>query len=154
MAQEQSEASRYESKYGGGFITPNNFIVEMICERIALKDKLGALPVKFWSLPKWKKIYMMQLLQANSLLKLYSPQAIIAGLRKHKTVYSLRAQWLDDTFKEEQEKIDKLAAAIKEKNELKQAQPFPAEEAKLVIEQPREAFSNNKSIKSKLKDLD
>ncbi len=122
----------------------------MICERIALKDKLGALPVKFWNLPKWKKIYMQQLLTANSLLKMYSPQAIIAGLRKHPKAYSLRAQWLDDTFKEEQEKIDKLEAAMKE-NEKKNVEQ---EEVKLVIEQPREAFSNNKSIKSKLKDLD
>lgn len=152
MANTQTEASRYMSKYGGNNITPANYIVEMICERLALKDKLGALPMKFWALPKWKKTYMMQLLTANSLLKLYSPQAIIAGLRKHPKVYSLRAAWLDDTFKEEQEKVDKMAAQMEE---ISQRETLPAkEQAQPVIEKPRESFSNNKSVISKLRDLD
>lgn len=156
MPENQSEACRYQSRYGGGFITPNNYIVEEVCQRIALKDKLGSLPIKFWSLPKWKKIYMQQLLIVNGLLKLYKPAAIIAGLRRHPKVYSLRAAWLDDTFKEEQEKIDKQEKMDRERE---------AEKALLPVEQslpaqtepagpPREAFSPNKSIKAKLKDLD
>jgi hypothetical protein len=148
MSAKQTDSSKYLSKYGGNYITANNYIVEMICERIAAKDKLGALPVKFWNSPKWKKVYFQQLLIVNGLLKMYAPQAIIAGLKKHPNVYSLRAQWLDDTFKEEQEKLDKFKEKIEEKP------PVQIEEPKLVIEKPRESFSEKKSIRSKLRDLD
>lgn len=150
MAENQSEASCFPSRYGGNNVTPANYIVEVICERIALKDKLGALPMKFWALPKWKKIYMMQLLAANSLLKMYSPRAILAGLKKHPKCYSLRAQWLDDSFKEEQEKLDKLQVVVEE------ALPAQTEPEVVVTgsDKPREAFSHQKSIKAKLRDLD
>lgn len=154
MPENQTESCRYESSYGGGYITPANYIVERICERIALKDKVGALPFKFWSLAKWKKIYMQQLLLANSLLKMYEPQVILAGLKKHPKVYSLRAEWLDDTFKEEKEKLEKQRKALAEQQvvikENAPVEALPAQEPTA----PREAFTPNKSIKAKLRDLD
>ncbi len=153
MPEIQSNASRYQSRYGGGFITPNNYIVELICERIALKEKLGALPVKFWSLPKWKKIYMQQLLIATSLLKMYDPQAVITGLKKHPKVWSLRAPWLDDTFKEEQESLNKQKELIKQR-EVEKEPTREALPAQTEPEAPRESFSPQKSIKAKLRDLD
>lgn len=149
MAEEQTEASRYQSKYGGGFITPQAYIVEMICERMAQKNKT-TLPVKFWNTPKWKKIFLTQLLAATSLLKIYSAPAIIAGLKRSYQTYSLHAKWLDDIFKEEQTKLD-----IIEVKKKMTPQPLPAEQpAEPIVEKPRESFTNTQSTIKKLRDLD
>jgi hypothetical protein len=151
MAEHQTQASCFQSRFGGGNITPANYIVEIICERLALKEGLSSLPFKFWSTTKWKKVYMQQLLIATGLLKMYSPTAIIAGLKRNPKCYSLRATWLDDCFKEEQEKYENKRKSIEQsvivaQNE-EEKEPEPVLDSK-----PRESFAPRKSIKSKLRD--
>ena len=146
MAEELSEASRYQSNYGGNYTTAGNYIAELVCERLAAKDKV-TLPVKFWNTDKWKKIYLMQLLAATSLLKMYEPVAILNALKKNWKCYSLKAKWLDDDFKLEQSKLD----VMKKRDE----GCFSAELERVdTQERPREAFINQTSVKSKLRDLD
>ena len=62
MARNYSEDSRYESRYGGGWVAPHQILAEVMCERIAAKEKTS-LPAKFWDLPRWKKHFLMQKLQ-------------------------------------------------------------------------------------------
>lgn len=145
MAKEKSDTSKYESRYGGGFVSGGQYIAEIMCERIAKKDGRG-LPVKFWNLPTWKKIFMQQLLASNGLLKLYHSQAILSALRKDTKAYSLRAPWLDDIIKEEQMKLDAIP--------IKSPDKVVVEPIMDKQEKPRDSFSNKQSTLKKLRELD
>lgn len=147
MAKLRTDDSRYESKYGGGYVSPAQYIAEMVCERIAKKNKKD-LPIKFWSTAAWKRSFLTNVLAANSLLKLYQPKAIIAALRKAYNVYSLRAPWLDDLFKEEQEKLDNLKTVEDTPS------PSPADVVVSTEEKPRESFTTKESPLKKLRGLD
>lgn len=147
MAKVQSDESRYESRYGGGFITPAQYIAEVMCERVAKKNKKD-LPIKFWNLPAHKRNFMVTILAANALLKLYHPKAIIAALRKSPTVYSLRAPWLDAIIQEEQEKLDKFVEEVSTT-----PSPSPAKDID-TSEKPRESFVSQQSTLNKLRGLD
>jgi hypothetical protein len=72
------------------------------------------LPQKFWNLPKWSKTFKLQVFAVNSLLKLYSKEAIIAAFNRLKNAYSLNCPILDTILKEEQRKIDIKAELPKE----------------------------------------
>ena len=148
MPQNKTDNSRYESKYGGNFVSPAQFISEMMCERLAKKQK-SDLPFKFWSTPKWKRAFMTNILAANGLLKIYSARAIITALNKSFNVYSLRAPWLDDVIKQEQEKIDSYVEKIEEAPTPSPAQPVN------TTEKPRDNFIQNKNnTLNKLRALD
>lgn len=108
------------------------------------------LPVKFWNNPTWAKVYKIQLLKANSLLKLYSVNAIIAALKRVPKAYSLHGKWLDIYFEEEQRKIDN--AKEKQEIETEEAEEVK-EEIKEVVAETRPQFIEKKNIINKLKDL-
>lgn len=148
MAQERSETNSYQSRYGGGWITSAQYIAEVMCERLAKKDKKD-LPVKFWNTPTWKRAFLQQVLAANTVLKLFKPQAILAALRREWKAFSLRAAWLTPVFQEEQSKLENQQQAIEEKETVKV-------EATVVKtdEKPRPTFYQKKSVLNKLRDLD
>lgn len=118
--------------------------------RIARKDNTE-LPQKFWEKDKWKRLFLLQIRHANSLLKLYSYEAIVKALRtpQGKKLYSLGAQWLDPLIKSEQEKIDIRLAAMAEQTP-KEVEQLPT----ATDEKPREAFVRKPSPLSKLRGLD
>ena len=93
MPKELTEKSCYESAYGGGAISPAQYLTEVICARISKRDN-KELPVKFWNNPIWAKVFKQQIAAANSLLKKYLMKSIMDALAKEKTAYSLRAPWL------------------------------------------------------------
>lgn len=98
----------YDSKYGGGQITAEQFLVEFICSRQAAKSK-KQLGYKFWTSPEWKKEYRKQILFANQLTKVYSVKAILAALNSDscKWVTTLGAKkQLDSVIAAEQQKLD------------------------------------------------
>jgi len=138
----------YTSKYTDRKLTAAQKIAEVICEKQALK-KAEPLFFRFWNSPKWEKEFKTQLFFANSLLKLYSPQAILTGLKDKRaySVHSLGASFiLDEIFKEEQEKLDKAEEAFKKAP--------PPEEKKVVVEKPRPKFNQKeKNLFSKLEGL-
>lgn len=140
--------STYSSKYTDRKVTAAQRIAEIMCENLARKEHT-ALPFKFWNTPKWEKHYKVQLLAANSLLKLYCAEAIFCGLRDKRAsnIYSLHAPFLlDELFTGEQKRIDREAVEIKN---------APTPEVKVVTtEKPRQTFIGKKSILSKLKGLD
>jgi len=68
MANERSEKSCFQSKFGGGWISSGQFLAEIMCERFALSQK-ERLSHKFWSDPYWLKKFKLQLKGANELLK-------------------------------------------------------------------------------------
>lgn len=90
MAQEKSKKSGYSSKYGGGYISPAQFLAEMMCERLATKNK-QKLPNRFWEDAFWAKTFKKQIMDANKLLKDHDIHHILKALDsfKCKFVYSL-----------------------------------------------------------------
>ena len=97
----------YKSKYDQNItITPAQYIVEIICERIAKKHQKG-LPYRFWEDENWAKIFKLQIILANRYLKQYTPETIIRGLnsKRAKNVFSLGAKFiLDSVFQDESKK--------------------------------------------------
>ncbi len=98
-------SNQYQSKYTDKKVGPAQHLAEFMCIRIADKER-KTLTYKFWNLPFWKPVFLNQLRAAQSLLKLYTPEAIMAALRVKKNIISLRAAWMDPFYQAEQNKLD------------------------------------------------
>lgn len=98
---------KYHSKYTDKLITSAQYLAEIMCERLAKKEK-KELCLQFWNTDYWILPFKNQLRFANQLLKIYSCEAIINALNtfQGKRIYSLTAKWLDPIIKDEQLKID------------------------------------------------
>jgi len=100
-------SNEFASKYTDKKIGASQWIAEFVCERLAFKQK-KQLVYRFWNTQEWKAVFLNQMRAAQSLLKLYTVQAIMNVLSQNKNVYSLRAPWLDAQFQVEQLKLDAL----------------------------------------------
>lgn len=150
MAAKPSNKSKYESQYGGGWISAGQWLAELMCQRQANMNKKGQLPNKFWSRPEWERAYKTQLLLANGLIKAYSAKAVGCALRRKegKKVFSLGAKWLDPVVAEEQRRIEQEEALAAE------AVPLPALPAKdAPLPNSRPPVVLKKSMLSKLKGI-
>ena len=144
MANKQTAASPFKSMYGGGFISAQQLLAEIICSRQA-RSKGKDLPDKFWNLPEWERGYLIQIRLALGLLKLYSAETILKVLRgpDGRTAYSLNAKWLDGPFKTEKAKLEK-----QKQTETKRDKPTVA-----PTQTTTEQFVGEESEMSKLRDL-
>lgn len=118
MPTNASKESNFVSKYGGNFVSPAQFLSEMMCERQAFREN-EELVNKFWTQPRWKREFKKQILGANALLKLYDIKVIIKVLMAKPSVFSLHAKWLDPFFQQEA----LLSQREKEHKEIKQDNP-------------------------------
>lgn len=89
MAKEFTEKSRFKSKYTDGYVAGPQYLVELICEKIAAKRKV-TLPYKFWNVSPWDKTFKTQLSHANKLIKSYDVYVIIQAL-KDRRCYNLES---------------------------------------------------------------
>ena len=159
MAKSRSENNHYPSRYspnvdpnGYAWVTGRQYIVELICENKALRDKYKTgsskeLPRGFYTkelyLTEWQKFYTQQI-NNRSLTKLiekHTVDKIIAFLRDNKYIISLRPKWVHN-------KLDEYNYIPKRKPS---STDLPYDFKK------NESFSSNnnkKSIISKLKDLE
>jgi hypothetical protein len=141
----------YQSKYGTVELTPAKYITELMCERKAYKEK-KTLTQKFWRNDYWKPFYAQQILAANSLLKIYSEQAILAALKNKQVswVYSLRAPQLQPIIADEQNKINRAKKLAEEQKVL---DAVKVEELNIEkVDKVRESTNTNSTFK-KLRDL-
>lgn len=91
MAKEFTDKQRFKSKYAvDTYVTGAQYLAEFMCERIAKKEGVQ-LPVRFWQLPHWKKVFQLQVLKANEWLKEYDISLILKGMRSPAAakIYSL-----------------------------------------------------------------
>lgn len=96
--QKNKKPTKYLSKYSNGkLVSASQYITEIICEHLALKNKKD-LHYRFWINKDWEKFYKSQIFSANKLLNKYSDKAIIAALKtpEGQKIYSLRAPHLID----------------------------------------------------------
>lgn len=140
MAKERSLNSKYESRHGGGWITPAQFLAELMCERFAKQNRQD-IPPKFWYKQPWKKEFFKQLSLANKLLEKYDPALISKALRSQdgKKIFSLGAPWLIKLIEYEEYKFKE---ADKGKVEVIESLPV------------KKSFVSKKSTLSKLKDIE
>lgn len=144
---QKNQKNKYISKYSNGkSVSAAQYITEIICEHLAIKEKRD-LHYRFWVSPQWAKFYKSQIFTANSLLKKYSSKAILNALNgiKARNIYSLRAPHLIDLIVLEQNKIDLLQT---DKQEIKEINRQVNSIGKI------HKTNNNSSILDKLKDLD
>jgi hypothetical protein len=140
MAKQRSENSKYESRHGGGWITPAQFLAELMCERFAKKNGQD-LPPKFWYKNPWKKEFFKQLSIANKLLERYDPAIVSKALRSSegKKIFSLGAPWLKKLIDYEEYKFKEVnTSSVEEAVKL----PF------------KKSFVQKKSTFSKLEDIE
>lgn len=96
--QNKNKLNKYLSKYSNGkYVSASQYITEIICEHLALKNKKD-LHYRFWINKDWEKFYKSQIFSANKLLSKYTDKAIIAALKtpEGQKIYSLRAPHLID----------------------------------------------------------
>ena len=140
MAKERSDNSKYQSRHGGGWITPAQFLAELMCERFAKKNGQD-IPPKFWYKDPWKKEFFKQLSIANRLLEKYDPAIVSKALRspEGKKIFSLGAPWLKKLIDYEEYKF-------------KEVNIEKIEESKVLP--TKQSFIIKKSTISKLKDIE
>lgn len=126
-------------------------IAELICRRYFKTKGFADLPTKFWNDQRFARDYRLQIIKANALIKLYSPEAIINALKSKQglTIYSLTAPWLDAIIAVEQAKLDKLARQLE--NAANAAIDYPiTPDQEIKPEQPRPTFNTKESLLDKL----
>ena len=108
MAKNKSDDRRYPSRYspnvdeeGFAWVTGRQYIVELICENKALKEKKD-LPRGFYTkdlnLTTWQKFYQQQINNRSltKLINIHTIDKIIAFLRDNKYIISLRPKWVHE----------------------------------------------------------
>lgn len=90
MAKERSEKSCYASRFGGGWISAEQYLAENMCSRKGRSEGNELSPF-FWREKYWEKEFLKQLRFAKELLSQFSMEAILSALRHPdaKRVYSL-----------------------------------------------------------------
>ena len=155
MAENKSDNSKYESMYGGGFITSAQYICERLFENIAKKRK-KTLGNCFWNDPYWKKDYQWQIVSANKLLKTYTPSVIIQALKDKNISFKILSLGAISSVKPY---LDKLQFEYIEKQKnmvvdesIKEINENPE---KFTEAPPQKAFGNTKktNVLNKLKGL-
>lgn len=120
----------FQSKYAiDTDITPAQYLAEYMCERIAKKE--GAqLPMRFWQLSHWKKVFLLQVLKANEWLKEYDMSVIMKGLRSPAAakIYSLGFKSglkpiFDRQVKIEKGRVPEQVTIIEESNIMEKPRP-------------------------------
>jgi hypothetical protein len=135
---------KYISKYSNGkYVTAAQYITELICENKAKQEKKD-LYFKFWTSKEWSLYYRNQIATANKLVKQYNPQAIIRALKTTQAtkIYSLRAPHLIPIIEQESVSIEKENQRLTKEYDRNNNKKFTTN------------YNNNKSIISKLKELE
>lgn len=104
----QTEKRRFFSKYGAkDCITDAQYVTEELCSHIASQDRTS-LCSQFWQLPKWKKVFQVQVIYAARLLRFYSVEAILLAIHdaRCKWIKSLTNKKLITVTKEYQQKLN------------------------------------------------
>lgn len=135
---------KYISKYSNGkYVSPAQYITEMICENKAKIDKKD-LHYRFWLNKEWSVFFRNQIATANKLVKTYGDKAVIKALKNDKAsrIYSLRSPVLLDIIKKE-------AFILSQ-----QQPPVPKNYDRNIDISKRRNLRTSKNIRSKLEDID
>lgn len=139
MAEKRSTRSNFPSRYGGGWISAAQYVVEFQCEKKAKAEKRELFSL-FWKHEEWAKYFRNQIAAANTLLKKYTVYEILAALKDKRAwkTTSLRAPWLVPVLDSYKGKFDVVI-------------PLETINADNIITTHRPEVKANKSLLGKLK---
>lgn len=121
---DQSEARPFKSLYKEGYITPPNYLCELIFQRRGEYDK-NAVPQELWLNKKFKSQYVGQLIHINKLLNQYSISTLISAFKESKALSVTNPSYLKIA--------DRIHAEKSNKERI-------IEESKVEFNKPKEAF--------------
>lgn len=133
---------KYASKYSNGKeVSAAQYISELVCERIAKKNKKD-LHYRFWLSKEWQKEYKGQIAAANKLLTKYACSRIVSALltKNGLKIYSLRAPHLIGIIEQTPEPKEELYENIPSINR--------------VLLNKGKSIISNKNLLDKLKEID
>jgi len=116
----QSDKSKYPSRYAPDtFITGQQYLVEIICERMARYQKKD-LSIYFWKTEEWKDSFKRWGRVVSKLSKEYSAEAIIRALKDKRAGmrWSIHSDFMIGLIKEHHELL------IQEKNRIAESKPI------------------------------
>ncbi len=112
MPKNRSQKSNYPSRYApDGWVTPAQYIVELLCEQKSKKYGTGELPIQFWNLEAWANEFKSQLRATHKLLKTYDAKAIISAI-KEKRLFTLRPKFVIPYIEAKQKILPKIPDTI------------------------------------------
>ena len=98
----------FQSKYGGGNVTPAQYIIELICTKKAFMSKSKqTLSHKFWSDPEWATFFKRSLRQVHKILRSYEALAVVGALNDPKSgmKWSLYSEFMINLIKEHSKRL-------------------------------------------------
>lgn len=122
----------FDSKYSDCKINTAKFLVEMICEHRANKNK-EILTKKFWQHPQWKKTYVVQIQMAYNLLNIYDEALLVKLVRQYK-ILTLNSKFLESKLEEESTKI-KPAIISKSEQIVESQRPLKTNKTRKKLEE-------------------
>ncbi len=146
MAKNRTDASRFPSNYGGGWVSPSQYITECLCVLIAKRERTELFD-QFWNTEPWKAIFRRQVPLAIKLLKKHQSEVILATLRDRRCwkIHSFGANWL-------------LAPLLTQKQREYDAQQTQATTMKMTqtstVQKPQRITTGKKSLFSQLKETE
>lgn len=144
MSKQQTDLKKYRSPSTGDFCTAAQYIAEIICQRIADKDKLGTLAYKFWNQDKWKKIYIRQVSLANKFVKEYSDDFVrFIKSKSGKFIISLGMRDIKQRFEKFRKTLDKSDSD----------DTIEAKKSEQLEYRPRQSFGS-KTLVQRIKEVD
>jgi hypothetical protein len=154
VAQNKTEKSCYQSRFGSGWITGAQFLAENMCSRKSRAGFGGELPHKFWKDKYWEKQLQLQLLHANKLLKQFDISDILVAL-KHPDAKRLYSLGLHSVLNPLIERERNLRISREKQQENSKIDLVQWSEVEIDInQQPRKPFASHKSSLQKLRDLE
>lgn len=151
MAENRSEKSCYESRFGGGWISSAQFLSENMCNRKSRATGSGDLPPKFWEDSYWVKQFLLQVKHANELLGKFEMSDILCALRHPdaKKVYSFGLKSVLEPLIKRAQKL-RLSQETQVATKSNQSEPTPSVD---TTQKPRVPFGTKSKLQS-LRDLD
>ena len=126
-----SDKKPYKSIFKEGYVTPANYITELVFQKRNEAFNSGSCPESFWTDPKYTGPYKGQVIQAGRLLKKYKASWIIKAVKSKEAKYIHKLQ-------------DKKLIPIIEKFE-KSDKDLTFEKSEAIINKPIKAFGFGKN---------
>lgn len=106
---DQSETRPFKSIYKEGYITPADYIVELIFQRRS-EFNHEALPQSFWNSSKFKHLYVMQIIHTKKLLTRVDASCVLKAFKQTKACSILNKELVSkaEQFQMELEQTQKI----------------------------------------------
>lgn len=112
---DQTDIRPFKSIYKDGYVTVDNYIAELIFQRRSEYNNIS-LPHRFWNDPKYKNLYIAQIVHINRLLEKVSSAAILKAFKESKAASILNKK-LQELAIQFQSEMDKTQRVLEKKEE-------------------------------------